>query len=282
MKYASKAPLPFQGQKRNFAKQFHQVLLDKFPNGAADKVFVDVFGGSGLLARIVKDTFPDAMVVYNDFDNYGQRLANIEETARLLEDLRPTLSMFGEKKRIPDEYREVIMSIIDTHEYVDWVTLSTWILFSGKYARSREEMLKEQFYNRPPKKLDIEAAATFHDGLYITYKDYRDTFNDFTLFGDNVVYICDPPYPVTDVSSYNNSKFWSIVDQFDIWDVIANKNSIYFTSSKGGFYELLLWVKRRTAGGAQFFEYLEPHTKQNKVNHTGGYLDYMIVNIKNK
>ena len=41
------APLPFVGQKRMFAKEFIKVL-DQFPD---DTVFVDLFGGSGLLSQ---------------------------------------------------------------------------------------------------------------------------------------------------------------------------------------------------------------------------------------
>ena len=44
------APLPFVGQKRMFAKEFIKVL-EQFPE---DTVFVDLFGGSGLLSHIAK------------------------------------------------------------------------------------------------------------------------------------------------------------------------------------------------------------------------------------
>lgn len=47
-KQYNSAPLPFQGQKRMFAKEFIKVL-QQFPDGT---VFVDLFGGSGLLSHI--------------------------------------------------------------------------------------------------------------------------------------------------------------------------------------------------------------------------------------
>ena len=67
------APLPFVGQKRMFAREFIKVL-GQFPDST---VFVDLFGGSGLLSHITKCVRPDATVVYNDFDNYRCRLVNI-------------------------------------------------------------------------------------------------------------------------------------------------------------------------------------------------------------
>ena len=42
------APLPFVGQKRMFAREFIKVL-GQFPDST---VFVDLFGGSGLLSHL--------------------------------------------------------------------------------------------------------------------------------------------------------------------------------------------------------------------------------------
>ena len=64
------SPLPFQGQKRNFLKQFKEGLqeFDK------STIFVDLFGGSGLLSHCIKQQSPNARVVYNDYDNFSERL----------------------------------------------------------------------------------------------------------------------------------------------------------------------------------------------------------------
>ena len=78
------APLPFMGQKRMFIKEFRNVLKE-FPDGA---VYIDLFGGSGLLAHVTKREKPEARVVYNDFDNYRQRLENVGRTNALLAELR--------------------------------------------------------------------------------------------------------------------------------------------------------------------------------------------------
>lgn len=67
-KYLS-APLPFMGQKRMFAKEFIKVLKH-YPDNA---VFVDLFGGSGLLSHITKCQKPEATVIYNDYDDYRRQ-----------------------------------------------------------------------------------------------------------------------------------------------------------------------------------------------------------------
>ncbi len=78
------APLPFQGQKRRYVGEFCRVL-----GQIRDaRIFVDLFGGSGLLSHIAKRERPDAMVVYNDFDDYRTRLDNIPRTNALISDLR--------------------------------------------------------------------------------------------------------------------------------------------------------------------------------------------------
>lgn len=48
--YYSQAPLPFVGQKRMFASEFRKVLK----HFSDRTVFVDLFGGSGLLSHITK------------------------------------------------------------------------------------------------------------------------------------------------------------------------------------------------------------------------------------
>lgn len=58
------APLPFQGQKRMFAKEFIKVLK----HYQDDAVFVDLFGGSGLLSHITKCQKPDATVRKCNYD----------------------------------------------------------------------------------------------------------------------------------------------------------------------------------------------------------------------
>ena len=52
------APLPFVGQKRMFAKEFMKVL-EQYPNGT---LFVDLFGGSGLLSHITKSLKPHPQI----------------------------------------------------------------------------------------------------------------------------------------------------------------------------------------------------------------------------
>lgn len=64
MKNYTSAPLPFMGQKKRFIREFRKALRE-FDHAT---VFVDLFGGSGLLSHVTKRERPDARVIYNDFD----------------------------------------------------------------------------------------------------------------------------------------------------------------------------------------------------------------------
>lgn len=79
------APLPFMGQKKNFLGAFRRVLLNK--KIKQDKVFLDVFGGSGLLSHNLKIWYPDNEVIWNDYDNYQARLDKILITQELKSEL---------------------------------------------------------------------------------------------------------------------------------------------------------------------------------------------------
>ena len=124
MQQYNAAPLPFQGQKRNFLRIYRD-LLATLPD---DAIFVDLFGGSGLLAHTTRVAKPNATVVYNDYDNYRQRIAAIPTTNALLARIRPLVANVARHARIPDETRLIILDILqqaDKQGYVDYITLSS-------------------------------------------------------------------------------------------------------------------------------------------------------------
>jgi len=59
MKNYNQSPLPFQGQKRRFMADF-KTALKEFKTAP---LFIDLFGGSGLLSHWVKQQLPDATVI---------------------------------------------------------------------------------------------------------------------------------------------------------------------------------------------------------------------------
>ncbi|MDR0349842.1 MAG: DNA adenine methylase [Tannerella sp.] len=244
-KYLS-APLPFVGQKRMFANEFRQILK-QFDE---ETVFVDLFGGSGLLAHIAKREKPKATVVYNDFDNYLGRLENIPRTNALIADLRIIAAKCPRPKIIPTNVKEAILQRIAQEEqtgFVDYITLSTSLLFSMKYVLNYESLCKETFYSRI-KKTDYNADG-YLDGLVIESSDYKEVFRKYKDV-PNVVLLVDPPYLCTEVGSYNMS--WGLADYLDVLTVLCGTSFVYFTSNKSSILELCEWIEQNNAIGNPF------------------------------
>ena len=200
-KQFNSAPLPFQGQKCKFAKEFTKVL-QQYPN---DIVFVDLFGGSGLLSHIIKRQKPNATVVYNDFDGYRQRLAHIEQTNELLAAIREILKDAPRSKMVRGELKQSVIDAIKRHEnrygYVDYITLSSSIMFSMKHCANINDIEKQGVYNRVRRK-DYATCDGYLDGLTVVSADYKQLVGQYKDV-PNVVFIIDPPYLSTDTASYN-------------------------------------------------------------------------------
>ena len=243
------APLPFVGQKRMFAKEFIKVLK-QFPNST---VFVDLFGGSGLLSHIAKCVRPDATVVYNDFDNYRQRLSHIPATNMLLSDIRRIIERVPRNKRITRETRDKVFARIEKEEkergYVDYITLSSSLLFSMKYVLNLEGMKKETLYN-VIRQTDYPEAVDYLEGLTITSEDYKEVFERYKDIPD-VVFLVDPPYLSTEVGTYK--MYWRLADYLDVLNVLKGHSFVYyFTSNKSSILELCDWMDRNPFIGNPF------------------------------
>ena len=265
------APLPFVGQKRMFAREFIQVLK-RYPD---DAVFVDLFGGSGLLSHITKYQKPGATVVYNDFDNYRQRLENIPRTNVLLDKIRAVVASVPRRKFLPKKTKETILRLIEQEEhrygYVDYITLSSSLLFSMKYATNLEELRKETFYNTV-RKCDYNPCLDYLDGLEIVSCDYKELFNKYKDMPD-VMFLIDPPYLSTEVGTYTMN--WGLSDYLDVLQTLVGTNYIYFTSNKSSIIELCDWIGKNNALGNPFIG-SEKVEFNAHMNYNSSYTDIML------
>ena len=133
-----------------FQLYYAMTMMKKLAAERNDAVYVDLFGGSGLLAHITKQEKSEARVVYNDFDNYRQRLENVGRTNALLAELREMVKDYPRGKLLPKELHERIIQRLEAEEatgFVDYITLSSSLLFSMKYAVSLDALRKERLYN---------------------------------------------------------------------------------------------------------------------------------------
>ena len=271
------APLPFVGQKRMFAKDFIRVL-GQFPGST---VFVDLFGGSGLLSHITKCVRLDAAVVYNDFDNYRRRLANIPATNVLLSDLRRIAEGEPRNKRITGEVCEKMFARIGREEkergYVDYITLSSSLLFAMKYVLSLEEMRKETLYNNI-RQTDYPEAKDYLEGLTITGEDYKEVFKRYKDV-PGVVFLVDPPYLSTEVGTYK--MYWRLADYLDVLTVLKGHPFVYFTSNKSSILELCDWIDRNPFIGSPFKNCRKVEFNAH-MNYNSKYTDMMLYTVQDE
>lgn len=265
------APLPFQGQKRNFIVQFAQQIQRL----SDDTIFVDLFGGSGLLSRAAKDCKPNCRVIYNDFDNYRARIEAIPSTNALLEELRPLFSTIPKNAKVTPENRQKAMDIIKKYDkkgVVDYITLSSSVLFSAKYANNLDELCRmKPFYNNF-KSSKYKESSQYLDGLEWRSCDYKHLFNEFK---DNpkAFFICDPPYLSTDTTTYKS--YWKLRDYLDVLDCLQGTRFAYFTSNKSTIIELLEWLQNKHGIKNPFADAII-FQNRTTLNYNAAYNDIMI------
>ena len=237
MKNYTQSPLPFQGQKRRFLTPFKEALNGFSPTAT----YVDLFGGSGLLSHTVKQYYPHANVIYNDFDNYSQRLDNVEKTNEILKDLRFILDGYPDGKRITGETRDKVLDRLKKETgFVDFITISSSICFSMNYGTKLEHFEKDSLYNNI--RLSNYNVDGYLGGVNRVSCDYIDLFAEYRN-KSNVVFLVDPPYLSTDCTTYSGPDYWKLSDYLNVLKVIEDTSYFYFTSNKSQIIELCDWME---------------------------------------
>lgn len=270
MKTYNQSPLPFQGQKRNFVKLFKECL-----NQYDDTyVYVDLFGGSGLLSHNAKAMFPEAKVIYNDYDNFSKRLKAVDKTNKILAKLRLVLDDYPRNKRITGETRDKVLEILkqaDKQGYVDYITLSSSIKFSMNYSSTLKGFTHDTLYNSVRK--NDYSTEEFLKGVEIVRSDYQLIFEQYKDEA-KVVFLVDPPYLSTDSSTYMSDGYWKLQDYLNVLQVLIDQNYFYFTSEKSQIVELCEWISSVSAT-ANPFENATRRDIVTSTSHNNRYVDIM-------
>lgn len=216
-------------------------------------------------------------VIYNDYDGYSERLRNIDRTNRLLSELIPICAGLRKNQRLSNSLKDRILEIINQHEsegYVDYITLSSNLLFSGKYATNIHELSTAGFYNNLPQK--PYDCSGYLDGIQIVTKDYKRLFNDYPD-RESVLFLFDPPYLSTQVAHYQS--YWALVDYIEVIKMLLDSpNWIYFGSNKSQIFELFSALS--AFGCINPFSDAELFTRKTHLNYASQYTDIMAVSIK--
>lgn len=271
MKKYNKAPLPFQGQKRNYLKIFNRELQKLCGDGTGWTI-VDVFGGSGLLSHNSKYTCPNARVIYNDYDNYTERLSKINETEQLRQNLWELIGDKDKDTKLTQETKKHMVELLKNSEYIDYITLSSYLLFAGNYVHSIDELETRQFYNRVSKS-PINADG-YLNGVETVYKCFTELMKD--EFDGNVLYLLDPPYINTQQGCHRDkSNYFGLLSQLKLFELMKPP-FFYFTSNKS---EVMDFVEIENKH-AHTFNNCETFTTKNVISGRSAYLDILITRAK--
>lgn len=210
-KVFKQAPLPFIGQKRNFIKPFGEVLNDNIQGLGEEWTIIDAFGGSGLLSHHAKRLKPHARVIYNDFDNYSQRLKHIDDTNRLRRQLAEVLKGIPQETKIDKKTHSlVIQTIKNFNGFLDIHCLAAWLLFSGNRFNNLNEIYTTQVFYKGIRKSDYPDAKGYLTGVEIVFKSFDALLPEY-INNEKTLFILDPPYLFSQQKGYQKSKAFGLV-----------------------------------------------------------------------
>ncbi|MFC6277029.1 DNA adenine methylase [Psittacicella hinzii] len=220
----NRAPVPFKGQKKNFLAELDTFLNLAIGGGWHDGsgyTIIDLFGGSGLLAHRAKRRYPNARVIYNDFDNYAKQIEDIPKAVNHWHALR-SIADRQEARTGKPLYRghDVFVKVEDPvtrQEILDYVKsldeselnikyLTLWLVWSVCDIQSKEELVNSistNCYWQVP----LKAPSVSNDyliGLERVSMDYREILHSYYA-QDKVIYLIDPPYVGTYADMYKQS-----------------------------------------------------------------------------
>ena len=270
MKKYNKAPLPFQGQKRYFLKIFNREL-EKLCGDGEGWTIIDVFGGSGLLAHNAKYTCRKARVIFNDYDNYTERLLNINKTDQLRQWLWGIIGNKDKNSQLTTETKKQVLNYIKNYEYIDYITLSCYLLFSGNYAHSIDALELHQLYNRVSK-CPLNADG-YLSGVETIHKSFTEILSDD--FKGKVLYLLDPPY-INTMQGYNRDKncYFGLLSQLELFELMKPP-FFYFTSNRS---EIMDFVEKPSVY-SHLFDNCEIFTKTCAVNYSSAFIDILIKRV---
>lgn len=252
MKLLYKAPLPFLGQKRRWIRYLPELLQGNlFDKGFSDYkngIFVDMFGGSGLLSHNIKQIFPNAEVIYNDFDGYTNYLT--DESASILKEVGQMLEPYfqkyklGEKANSTDtkEIRKIYFFVKNKYKqklYLMALHSCLWFgVINGDNIKKIENR-KNHYINSKGllSKNFHEILKIYLTGLnVIKGVDFKELIQQYKD-NKNAVFICDPPYLNTCTGHYKSG---FDKNNFDFLVENIRPPFIAFSSMKNNLRELLL------------------------------------------
>lgn len=234
------------GNKRNMLKHIKAVLETMQEDGQinSETIFIDCFGGSGLISHNIKQWYPSNRVVWNDYDNYQERLNHLDTTEQLRQEIVKIINdphnPYNDK--FPPTLKKKILTLLQdkaqSGAFIDYTTISTYLLFSGNYVTNYQELAKYTFYNRIAfKTLNKEGYLAGVERTQADFIDLLESYKDIT----NKCLILDPPYLQTQSGNYNDS--FQLAQFFDLIERVQ-KPYIFFGSHRSDILPCFAYLSK--------------------------------------
>ena len=249
-------PLSFQGNKSKHINGFIEYI-----NKCPCQTYIDLFGGSCYLSYVIHQVQPQARVICNDYDNYCERLANIETTNQIIEAIKSITTSKPSAKYTPQETQQIgqiINEFKSNKRFIDCITLSRCLCFSGSYHSSVDELLGQTFYynNLPQDKYNVQWYIDAIQGIEFVCKDWFELFNVYKGMS-GICFIADSPYLGTDKASYS-SKFWRLTDTLKTIQILKQQHFVYYSSNKSELIALIDYLNNE-------YEHLSPIVYETEI-----------------
>ncbi len=270
----TQAPLPFIGQKRMFLKHFSQILNNNISGDGEGWTIVDVFGGSGLLSHTAKQLKPQARVIYNDFDNYTERLRHIPGINQLRQQLAVALADYPKGKRLDKTKKLQLIGIIEAFKgYKDPHILCSWLLFSGQQVKNLEELYAQDFWHCL-RQSDYPSADGYLEGVEIVCESFHQLVPRFSG-KEKVLLVLDPPYLCTKQESYKQATYFDLIDFLRLIN-LTKPPYIFFSSTKSEFIRFIEYMQEDKVDNWQAFEGAKRIVVNTSTSYSGKYEDNLV------
>lgn len=181
-------------------------------------------------------------MLWNDYDNYQKRLDHIAQTESLRAWIYEKVCDIGYQNALPKHIKQEILAHIHAletqGEYIDYTTLSPYLLFSGNYARDFTELSKRTFY-KCISATRLTAQGYLH-GVERVSLDFIDLLDSYKSY-KNKCLILDPPYLQTQVGNYKDhfslGQFFNLIER-------VQRPYLFFGSDRSDIIEAFEYLKR--------------------------------------
>ena len=174
-------PLPFIGNKTKWIKDLIKYFVNNH-NKFKDFVFVDVFGGSGIVSSLLAKLYPNNKIIYNDYDNYTSLLkpSSINKLNQLRREIYEITKNYKKDAPINSNDSLKIKRLIIKYypNYNNNVRLKNvlagWLMFNASNFN-----IENIFYNRVNSS-DFDILYDYlPDNVIIEHLDYEDLLQKY-------------------------------------------------------------------------------------------------------